>query len=129
MLLPRAGSDKTVVRAAGEAARDSGIAKAEHQRAFKANAGHRHAHGRDMKQPEKAQMKYSICFDMYLVLPCAGLVTTMATSEQLGRLQEIAAELELNITEQPEPPLDIQIDTEGDIETAKKGLDDLYNLL
>jgi len=66
---------------------------------------------------------------MYLVLPHAGLVTTMVTLEQLERLQEIAAELELNITEQPEPPLDIQVDTEGDIETAKKGLDDLYNLL
>ena len=82
-----------------------------------------------MKQLETAQTTYSICSDMYLVLPHAGLVTTMVTSEQFDRLQEIAAELELNITEQPEPPLDIQIDTEGDIETAKKGLDDLYNLL
>ena len=59
----------------------------------------------------------------------AGLVTTMVTPEQVDRLQEIAGELELSITEQAEPPLDIEIELEGDMETAKKGLDDLYNLL
>ena len=53
----------------------------------------------------------------------------MVGPEQVERLKEIAAELELNIIEQPEPPLDIDIDMEGDMETAKKGLDDLYNLL
>ena len=53
----------------------------------------------------------------------------MVTPEEVDRLQDIAGELELNITEQPEPPLDIEIDMEGDMEVAKKGLDDLYNLL
>ncbi|CAL5219427.1 g1256 [Coccomyxa viridis] len=61
--------------------------------------------------------------------PVKGLVTTMVTPEQVDRLQEIAGELELSITEQSEPPLDIEIDLEGDMDTAKKGLDDLYNLL
>ncbi len=68
-----------------------------------------------------------------MLSPCitlhAGLVTTMVTPEQVDRLQEIAGELELSITEQSEPPLDIEIDLEGDMDTAKKGLDDLYNLL
>lgn len=53
----------------------------------------------------------------------------MVTPEEVGRLQVIAGELELDITEQPEPPLDIEIDMEGDMEVAKKGLDDLYNML
>lgn len=59
----------------------------------------------------------------------AGLITTMVTPGQVARLQEIAGELELSLSEQQEPPLDIEIDMEGDMETAKKGLDDLYNLL
>lgn len=53
----------------------------------------------------------------------------MVTPEQVQRLKDIAGELELNLVEQPEPPLDIEIDMKGDMETAKKGLDDLYNLL
>ena len=53
----------------------------------------------------------------------------MVTPEEVDRLQEIAGELELSIAEQPEPPLDIEIEMEGDMETAKKGLDCLYNLL
>ena len=59
----------------------------------------------------------------------AGLVTTMVTAEQVQGLQGIAEELEFPLREQPEPPLDIEIDLEGNMDMAKKGLDDLYNLL
>jgi hypothetical protein len=60
----------------------------------------------------------------------AGIVTTLVSSEQLDRLQAIAKELKLNLSEVPEPPMDMSIDIEeGDVETAKKNLDDLYNLL
>ena len=59
----------------------------------------------------------------------AGLVTTMVTAEEVQGLQEIAEELEFCLREEPEPPLDIEIDLEGNMDTAKKGLDDMYNLL
>ena len=63
------------------------------------------------------------------VLRHAGLVTTLVTAEQAQGLQGIAEELEFCLREQPEPPLDIEINLEGDMDMAKKGLDDLYNLL
>ena len=63
------------------------------------------------------------------VLKCAGLVTTMVTAEQVQGLQGIAEELDFWLGEEPEPPLDIEIDLEGNMDMAKKGLDDLYNLL
>ncbi len=53
----------------------------------------------------------------------------MVTPEQVQQLKVITRELDLKIVEQPEPPLDIEIDMEGDVESAKKSLDDLYNLL
>ena len=59
----------------------------------------------------------------------AGLVTTLVTAEQVQGLQAIAEELEFCLREQPEPPLDIEVDLEGNMDMAKKGLDDLYNLL
>ena len=59
----------------------------------------------------------------------AGLVTTLVTAEQVQGLQAIAEELEFSLREQPEPPLDIEVDLEGNMDMAKKGLDDLYNLL
>ncbi|CAK0742325.1 hypothetical protein CVIRNUC_001388 [Coccomyxa viridis] len=61
--------------------------------------------------------------------PVPGLVTTLVTAEQVQGLQAIAEELEFCLREQPEPPLDIEVDLEGNMDMAKKGLDDLYNLL
>ena len=52
------------------------------------------------------------------------------TKEQVPQLLDIAKELNLNLTEQPQPPADTLTDVEeGNIETAKRNLDDLYNLL
>lgn len=65
-------------------------------------------------------------------LACAGIVTTLVTQEQLGQLLAIAKELNLNMTEQAEPPTDALTDLkleDGNIDTAKKNLDDLFNLL
>lgn len=60
----------------------------------------------------------------------AGIVTTLVTQEQLPELLSIAKELNLNMAELPQPPADTLEDLEaGNIDTAKKNLDDLYNLL
>ena len=60
----------------------------------------------------------------------AGIVTTLVTKEQIPQLLDIGKELDLKLTEQPQPPADTLTDVEeGNIETAKKNLDDLYNLL
>ncbi|CAL8467542.1 g7080 [Coccomyxa elongata] len=62
--------------------------------------------------------------------PVKGIVTTLVTKEQVPRLVDIAKELNLKFTEQPQPPADTLTDVEeGNIETAKRNLDDLYNLL
>ncbi len=64
------------------------------------------------------------------MLPHAGIVTTLVTQEQVPELLAIAEELTLNLTELPQPPADALTDfEEGNIDTAKKTLDDLYNLL
>ena len=60
----------------------------------------------------------------------AGIVTTLVTQEQLAEVLAIAKELNLNMTELAQPPADNLTDLEeGNIDTAKKTLDDLYNLL
>ncbi|KAK9909664.1 hypothetical protein WJX75_005823 [Coccomyxa subellipsoidea] len=62
--------------------------------------------------------------------PVKGIVTTLVTQEQLPELLSIAKELKLNMAELPQPPADTLEDLEeGNIDTAKKNLDDLYNLL
>lgn len=58
---------------------------------------------------------------------CSGVVTTLVTPEQLPALQAMAEALDLALQEAPEPapePVDA-----GDLEAAKQGLEDLFNLL
>ena len=56
-------------------------------------------------------------------------MTTLVSPDQLEHLQRIAAQLGLDLQLQEEaagPPLG---DPEEDLEAAKKGLEDLFNLL
>ncbi|KAL4428688.1 hypothetical protein ABPG77_009794 [Micractinium sp. CCAP 211/92] len=65
-----------------------------------------------------------------------GVVTTLVTDEQLAALQGMAAELGINIAMQtpvpPELPTAAAAEEEGvlgvDVETARRGLEDLFNL-
>lgn len=65
----------------------------------------------------------------------AGVVTTLVTDEQLPALQSMAAELGINIAMQtplpPELPAAAAAEQEAlgmDVETARRGLEDLFNL-
>lgn len=70
-------------------------------------------------------------------LPCtppvcsAGVVTTLVTPGQLPALQSMAAELGITIAELPPPPPELLSEgsgAESDLDTARRGLEDLFNL-
>lgn len=58
----------------------------------------------------------------------AGVVTTLVTPEQLPALQSMAAELGITITELPPPPPELPSEADADVEAARRGLEDLFNL-
>lgn len=60
----------------------------------------------------------------------AGVVTTLVTPEQLPALQSMAAELGITIAELPPPPPELpsEAEAESDLERARQGLEDLFNL-
>ena len=60
---------------------------------------------------------------------CAGTVTTLVAPEQLEQLLGIAAELGLDLREEPEPAAELALDADGNVDKTKKALDDLFNLL
>ena len=63
-----------------------------------------------------------------------GVVTTLVTEAQLPALQAMAAELGIDVTPAPPPPPELPLGAEGegegsvDVETARQGLEDLFNL-
>ena len=58
-----------------------------------------------------------------------GTVTTLVAPEQREQLLAIAAELDLDMREEPEPAAELALDAEGNVDDTKKALDDLFNLL
>ena len=61
----------------------------------------------------------------------AGVVTTLVTPGQLPALQSMAAELGITIAELPPPPPELLSEgsgAESDLDTARRGLEDLFNL-
>lgn len=59
----------------------------------------------------------------------AGTVTTLVAPEQREQLLAIAAELGLDMREEPEPAAELALDAEGNVDDTKRALDDLFNLL
>lgn len=61
----------------------------------------------------------------------AGVVTTVVTREELPRLQAMASELGVAVSEQapllPELPAEVE-GGEADVDAARRGLEDLFNL-
>lgn len=58
----------------------------------------------------------------------AGVVTTLVTPDQLPALQSMAAELGISIAELPPPPPELPAEAATDVEAARRGLEDLFNL-
>ena len=67
---------------------------------------------------------------------CAGIVTSVVTPEELGQLEGMAAELGVDLEQQPEPAVSVQplsvdeLDTADPrlLDSAKQGLEDLFNM-
>lgn len=61
----------------------------------------------------------------------AGVVTTLVTPQELPALQSMAAELGIAIVEEPALPPELPQQPEAadaDVEAARRGLEDLFNL-
>ena len=61
----------------------------------------------------------------------AGVVTTVVTREELPRLQAMASELGVAVSEQAPLPPELPAEVEGgeaDVDAARRGLEDLFNL-
>ena len=56
------------------------------------------------------------------------MVTTLVTPDQLPALQSMAAELGISIAELPPPPPELPAEAATDVEAARRGLEDLFNL-
>ena len=56
------------------------------------------------------------------------MITTLVTEEEKPALLRIAGELGLELQEQGEPQAAVK-DPEEDLDSAKRGLEDLFNLL
>ncbi|KAI3429427.1 hypothetical protein D9Q98_005521 [Chlorella vulgaris] len=60
-----------------------------------------------------------------------GVVTTLVTEDEVPRLQAMATELGIQVTLQAPPPTEMPADgeaAEADVEAARRGLEDLFNL-
>ena len=58
-------------------------------------------------------------------------MTTLVTPEELTALQTMAAELGITVADTPPPPPELPADAEAagaDVEAARRGLEDLFNL-
>ena len=64
--------------------------------------------------------------------PPAGVVTTLVTADELPALQSMAAELGIQISQLPAPAPELPTAGEegevADVEAARQGLEDLFNL-
>lgn len=58
----------------------------------------------------------------------AGVITTLVTPDQLPALQSMAAELGISIVEVPPLPAELPAEADTDVEAARRGLEDLFNL-
>jgi hypothetical protein len=56
------------------------------------------------------------------------VVTTLVTEAELPQLQAMAAELGVVLSLLPPPPPELPADSETDVEAARRGLEDLFNL-
>lgn len=65
----------------------------------------------------------------------AGVITTLVTEQHVPELLQLAQELKVHMTETPEPPTEpLQMPDNGeapsapDVDKAKQGLEDIFNL-
>ena len=60
---------------------------------------------------------------------CAGIITTIISDDEEDKLKEVAEKLKLQMVSEEALAGGIMPDPEADIDSAKKELEDLYNLM